>query len=231
MAIAVFSEAQVVWGLRAGYNMNFVNMEGMNTVVDRYNASNPNLVQELGHFNYLDGFSYHITYLWGIIELGYDNRSKSQTAIFTANGGRRYEEEVRFGLNMFHAGVAFPIILSDDEFTFLNIGTSVNFGGLKLRSRTASEGKLKESEWDELHDQGYMDMEINLRFTTQGFSIEPYFAFSLDGPMSEVSNMYLMNRGLNPDTYRLDGANIPIRYRAFGIRAMFTILTTSNGYD
>jgi hypothetical protein len=230
LAFYMNSEAQVVWGLKMGYNMNFVNMDGVNTVVDRYNSTYTNLDQELGYFNYLDGFSYHITTVWGFIDAGYDNRSKSQTAIFTANG-RRYEEEIRLGLNTAHIALALPIILTEDRFTYINFGTSLNFGQLKLRSRTALEGNLKESDWEEVYSGSYMDMELNFRFTTQGFTIEPYYGFSLDGLMNEVSNMYLMNRALNPDTYQLDGADVPIRYRAFGIRLMFTILTTSADYD
>lgn len=217
-----------VGGLRLGYNMNFTNGQGFEVLVDRYNSSYTNLVQQLPDFNYLDGISYHFYLAWGdndylsggVLEIGYDNRSKSQIAVFDANG-TRFEEQIRYSLNTGNFGFGIPIRMSYDG--LISLGLRTNVGSLKVKSRLAREGTVRDEEWEDLESMLYMDFEVNLKLVIQGFSIEPYYTFSADKLFGSMNNLYYINRELNPDTYQLDGDRIPLNSGAFGIRIMVAI--------
>jgi hypothetical protein len=211
--------------------MNFTNAQGIDVLVDRYNSNFSNMVEQLPSFGYLDGFSYHGFLAWGaddygwlsggVIEFGYDNRSRTHSAIF-ASSGLQFEEQVRFTINTGNLGLGIPLLIASDG--LISVGARTNIGTLKVKTRYGREGEARDEEWEDLEKMLYMDFEINLKLVMQGFSIEPYYTFSADKLFDNMNDLYYMNSELNPDTYQMDGESIPLNAGAFGIRVMIALI-------
>ncbi len=213
-------------GLRGGYNMFFSTPDGLNYIVDRYNETRPFLTEEMEHFSYLDGFTYH--FFGGLanflVEAGYDHRSQTRFARGIDASGFNQERQLRMVLNTGNLGLAYSFIADEDA--FVSAGVRSNIGPLRIKTRIGSEDEVGDLEWEEIYDDIYMDFEFNLKLVMQGFSIEPYYTVGLDSFSDMVHNLQEVNQALNPNTHQNDPETISLKANGFGIRIMFAFMST-----
>lgn len=195
----------------AGYNCHFASPEGLNYIVDRYNETRPQLTEQMEQFTHLDGFCFSTFLGAGIfgLDFGYDHRSQNRSAMGLNRINQPLEREVRVAINTGNFGLYTAIPRDNDLFA---IGSRVNFGGVKVKSRLARTEVIEDEEWTELYQELYADFDINLKYIRKNLAFEVYYLIGGNKNIAEV------NEKLNPDTYQNDPAEINFRPNGFGVK-------------
>lgn len=205
-------------GLKFGYNAHFTRPEGLNQIVDLYNATY-DLNTEMKPFTNMDGLSYGFMAALApmVFDIGYNHRSQNRFALGTING-QPAERRLRAAINSIHLGMSIGIA-SDDGY-FVTLGGRLNVGKMRVRTKVGLEEAIRDQDWEDLYNELYMDLDVSVRFATKFLSIEPFYVFSADqwskeGSSYTFNNIAAVNETLNnatgPDPLALNNSGFGIR--------------------
>lgn len=216
------SNAQLI-SFSFGYTGHFTQPDGLNYVVDRYNQTRTSLplIQEMEHFNNMDGFSFS-TFLGASflgLDFGYDHRSQNRLAIGPNRIGQPLERTLRAAINTANLGLYIAIPTENTVFAF---GGKTNIGGLIIKTKLENPASDNKVRWDNVFGEAYADFDLNIKLLNKFLALEAFYTMGSRVLFSD-DDMALVNKRLNPDTYQDDPQSIPFRATGFGIKARIAL--------
>lgn len=210
----------------AGFNWSYAEPDGLNTIIDRYNATQ-NLSTPMAKMT-PDGWSFSLQLASvtdrsvGSLDFGYINQ-KGTTSALLANGIR---QELQLKSGVFYMGYG-ARLLKSTGFRF-SVGSRMEFGSIKVKERRALEVNIHEAEWNETNDDFILNLTLYTKINLPFVLFEPYYclglervvnwAFSEDKPLIDLQDM---NQTLNPGAVYQQSDRLPLNMSGFGIRLLF----------
>lgn len=217
----VSSTAQVRIGItEIGYQTHFMQSEGADFVVDRYNETRSFLTEEMRRFSYLDGLTFGSGIAFGVnapfVEMGINFRGQTRFSEGTVSGVD-FRRELRMKNHTFFLGLG--LLLGNDNFIIIP-GVRGEIGKLKYRTRIDETDNIKSADWDEIHNEFSSYLSFYLKIPIGLVVIEPYYSLDLIGEDVQFG-LEDVNEAINPNTFQNDPDPLPFNGGGFGIRLVF----------
>ncbi|NTW33737.1 MAG: hypothetical protein HGB12_14145 [Bacteroidetes bacterium] len=201
-----------------GYNRAYTNLKNLNYVIDRYNETRTWLSSKMENITYLDGISFNSGGggKKSFFDMSWSNRSVIKIAQGD-NGSGMGERELKLRMNSFSFSEGF-MIGGIDGFLPIYFGISMDLCQLKVFTRSASLGELKNEEYIVAYKKFlpatsfFLQHIITARAKKGGIGLllKPYVQI----PWYSVDFLNV-NSTINPNTYLNDAPELkdwPINY-------------------
>ena len=205
-----------------GYNGTKSDLKNFNYVIDRYNETRTWLSSKLDNINYLDGVCFNFGGGWkrGFFDISWSNRSDVKIAKGD-NGSVIAERELKLRMNNFSFSKGFTIG-GIDGFLPIYFGLSIDLCQLKVFTRTANLGQLKQEDYILAHNKFLPATSIFFQhiITGRGKSggigllLKPYVQIPW-----YTTDFFDVNAYLNPYTYQND----PLELKTLAINYGFSV--------
>lgn len=225
LGISGLGMAQTKVYIGAGFNQSFTNVDSLSWIIDRYNE-NANPDKELGSINSPRGlaFSAGIAFNRFLFDISYTGRGQTRKSAEAPVGNNTfyYERHLRFRANTIDIGVG--LILFENDFVNLALGTSIDFGSVKVFTRYGRNDQVNSLPLQSpivneltLGNTYFLQGMYYFSHEKTGFAliVRPYFQLDL------FRNDYAaVNRNFNPSTYQSDPLFILSNSHNFGVKVI-----------
>lgn len=198
----------------AGYNLSIMKSEGLDYVVDRYNATRSYLDDQMDYMHYYDGIHLAIGAGQGpvLITFGFTQRQSKSSASGKDQTGTVQQRDLKNKWNTYDMGIAFGF---NSDHLGLYLGCSMGINAEKTLTRVGSADEVGTANFEKVNSQykAGFDPYISIAVPMGGaaFIIKPYFSWT---PVK--TDYYKLNQFINPYTYANDPVNIEGRLTGYG---------------
>ena len=205
-----------------GYNMSFLQSDGLDFVIGRYNDTRAYLTETMENPRYFDGISIHFggAQKAFLFDFGYTQQSCVVSASGVDQSGIEQQRDVKDKWNTIDIGLGVSAGASDH----FSLAAGVNFGlnSEKYLTRAETPDNIGTANFAQINKQFKFGISPFVQFTITGESagllIRPYYAWS---PVK--TDYYDLNAYINPYTYILDPINIEGTLKGFGVSVLFIL--------
>lgn len=203
-----------------GYNMAFLQSDGLDYVIGRYNDTRAYLTETMKDPHYFDGIAIRFGGANGafLYDFGYTQQSCVVSASGVDASGIEQQRDVKDKWNTLDIGLGVSMGASDR----FSLAAGVNFGlnSEKYLTRAETPDNIGKANFAQINKQFKIGMSPFVQFTVAGdaggIMFRPYYAWS---PVK--TDYYDLNAYINPYTYALDPISIEGTLKGFGLSVVF----------
>lgn len=212
-----------IW-VTAGYGFSWLNTDGADFVIDKYNSTRNFLSKEMDMPGAFTGFGINggLNFVNIQMDVRYNSRSTQLTSEGTVNG-TNFKREIDMSFDSFGFGIGFGAF---EGMIGYGIGATIEIISPEISTRITES---PEMEVDITTFSTAISPHVILMIKLSedipvGFTIRPYYTIGLD----EIDYSGL-NETINPNTYSNDPAEDQVsKVKGFGIEVQFGLITSLN---
>ena len=217
-------KAQTYGYIGLGYNMSFLQSDGLDYVISRYNETRTYLDEQMKDPRYFDGMAIHFGLSQNafLFDFGYTQQSCVVGAEGVDLSGVVQRREVKNKWNTIDFG--FGVSLGNSETKALALGVNVGLNSEKSLTRADTPDKIGVANFAQVQKQFKIGLSPFVQFAVcseDGFGVifKPYYAWS------PVKTDYTeLNKYINPYTAPGDPSPIEGTLKGFGITVMLAFI-------
>jgi len=210
-----------VW-VTAGYGFSWLNSDGMNYVIDRYNSTRNFLTKDMEQPGVFSGFAFNAGL--NFVNVQMDVRYSSRSTQITSEGnvsGTNFKREIDIDYDFYGFGIGFGDF--NEAFGYsLGVDLEIVSPGMVTRIDPGTETEVDISQFATAVSPQFV---FFIKFGNEiplGISVRTYYTFGL----TEIDYDKL-NETINPNTYPNDPADKQSsKFSGFGIELQFGFLTS-----
>jgi hypothetical protein len=220
LSLPSIASAQI-W-VTAGYGFSWLNTDGANFIIDRYNGTRNYLSKELDRPGAFTGFGINggLNFVSIQMDVRYNFRSTQLTSEGVVNG-TNFKREIDMSFDSFGFGIGYGAF---EDIIGYGIGATIEIIRPEISTKITGSS---ETEVDVTSFSTAVSPHVILMIKLGkdipiGFSVRPYYTIGLD----EIDYSDL-NKTINPATYENDQAENQIStLKGFGIELQFGLMTS-----
>jgi len=212
-----------IW-LTAGYGFSWLNTDGADFVVDKYNSTRNFLTKEMDKPGAFTGFGINggLNFVGVQMDVRYNFRSTQITSEGVVNG-TNYKREIDMSFDSFGFGIGFGAF---EDMIGYGIGATIEIISPEISTRItgSTETKVDVTSFSTAVSPQVILMIKLSEDIPLGFTIRPYYTIGID----EIDYSEL-NETINPNTYGNDQVEDQVsKLKGFGIELQFGLITSLN---
>lgn len=206
--------------LSFGYQVGFGSFNEMNSILDRYELSSPNIDKGFRSIQTPSGLAVSLGgyYDFAFAEIGFTQRLQTRSLTYIDLSDDIYQRDIRMSLNSYHFSLGLGGPIGDD--LILGLGGSLEIGQIRGKTKETLSNDIKDLDYaipvkeTDLFSTIFIQIMLgDPEATRPKFIIQPYYTFGFG-----TANFTALNQAVNPDTFQNDPVPLRQNIGHFGIK-------------